>query len=279
MQDYDRALKLLLRRAAPNAIKQLSGITVTKWLDVELPKTQGLRMDLLGEDHDGELHHFELQSFNDAKINVRMAEYKLGTLRLTGKFSHQIVLYVGEAPPSMPTELAAPPDFLARYRIVDIRDLDGEELLASPDLGDNVIAILTRLRDHREAVRAIVAKISGLPETERHVAVQQLIILAGLRRLEQTVTEEVEKMPLVIDIMENQIIGPAIRKGLAEGLEKGRKEGLEQGEQKLLRQQMKKRFGPIPEWADAKLSTLPIATIEALGDRIFDVSTLEDLLK
>ena len=105
MQDYDRALKLLLRRAAPNAIRQLSGITVTKWLDVELPKTQGLRMDLLGEDHDGELHHFELQSFNDAKINVRMAEYKLGTLRLTGKFSHQIVLYVGEAPPSMPTNL------------------------------------------------------------------------------------------------------------------------------------------------------------------------------
>ena len=86
-------------------------------------------------------------------------------------------------------------------------------------------------------------------------------------------------MPLVIDIMENQIIGPAIRKGLAEGLEKGRKEGLEQGEQKLLRQQMKKRFGPIPEWADAKLSSLPIDGIEALGDRIFDVSTLEDLLK
>lgn len=34
---------------------------------------------------------------------------------------------------SMPTELAGP-DFSSRFRIIDVRDLDGDQLLASPDM-------------------------------------------------------------------------------------------------------------------------------------------------
>ena len=62
MQDYDAALKLLFRRAAPRAIQLLSGTSIAKWLDIELPKSQNLRMDLLGEDPEGHLHQFELRS-------------------------------------------------------------------------------------------------------------------------------------------------------------------------------------------------------------------------
>ena len=105
MQDYDGALKLLLRQAGRQAIRMLAGVTIDKWLDIELPKSQNLRMDLLGEDTNGGLHHFELQSTNDIRINLRMAEYALGTYRLRGKFPRQIVLYVGEAPLVMPSEL------------------------------------------------------------------------------------------------------------------------------------------------------------------------------
>ena len=274
MQDYDAALKLLFRRAAPRAIHLLSGTSIAKWLDIELPKTQSLRMDLLGEDPDGNLHQIELQSDNDRGIDLRMGEYKLGAKRLTGKFPRQLVLYVGEAPMNMPAELRGD-DILIRYRLIDIRELDGEQLLASEDLGDNLIAILTRLRDHKEAIRLIVARIADLQESERHVAVQQLIVLAGLRRLGETVREEVQKMPLIIDLMENDIIGPAIRQGLAQGLATGRAEG----EQRLLRLQIEKRFGPIPEWANARLASLSVTEIEALGERIFDASSIETLLK
>ena len=76
MQNYDAALKLLFRRAAPKAIQLLSGISIVQWLDVELPKSQNLRMDLLGEDPSGKLYQFELQSQNDQGINFRMGEYK-----------------------------------------------------------------------------------------------------------------------------------------------------------------------------------------------------------
>ena len=61
---------------------------------------------------------------------------------------------------------------------VDIRELDGERLLESEDVGDNVIAILTRLRDHRDAVRRIVERIAGLMPAERATALGQLLILA-----------------------------------------------------------------------------------------------------
>ena len=276
MQDYDATLKLLLRQSAPKAVRLLSGVTIEKWLDVELPKSQNLRMDLLGEDSDGNLHHLDLQSRNDGKMPLRMSEYKLGTYRLTEKWPRQTVLYVGEAPLSMPNELVGY-EFFSRYRIIDARDLDGEELLASEDPGDNVIAILTRLRDYKVAVRAIVARIAELPESERHVAVRQLIVLAGLRRLEHTVKEELDKMPMTIDIMENQIIGPAIRQGIEQGLEQGREQGREEGERKLLRHLIEKRFGPLPDWANARLTSLSTTGIEALGERIFDARSLEDL--
>ena len=279
MQEYDAALKLLFRRAAPRAIQLLSGTSIVQWLDVELPKTQNLRMDLLGEDPNGKLHHFEVQSQNDGGINLRMGEYKLGTKRLTGRFAKQFVLYVGEAPMNMPTELKDEDgDFLARYRLVDIRELDGEAMLASEDLGDNMIAILTRLRDHREAIRGIVARIAELPESERHVALQQLVVLAGLRRLAQTVNEEVQKMPLIIDLMENDLLGPVMLKGMEKGREEGREEGRAQGEQILMRHLIEKRFGPLPDWADARLASLSVAEIELLAERIFDAPSLESLL-
>ena len=282
MPEYDSALKLLLRQPARRAIAMLARVPMRKWLDIELPKTQNLRMDMLGEDMVGDLHHIELQSTNDSGINLRMAEYALGTYRLLRKFPRQTVLYVGEAPLTMPDELRGS-DFWARYRAIDVRDLDGEALLASDDVGDNVIAILTKLRDHREAVRKIVAKIGTLPESERNVATQQLVILAGLRRLEPMVQEEVKRMPIIIDLMENQIIGPAIRKGLEQGLQeghqKGHQEGRQEGEGHLLRLVVQKRFGTLPDWASAKLAGLSIAEIETVGERIFEAATLEDLLR
>ena len=79
-------------------MRELTGTTVAKWLDVQLPKVQNLRLDLLGETLHGGLIHLELQSSNDAAMPFRMVEYCLGVHRLFGQFPRQILLYVGEAP-------------------------------------------------------------------------------------------------------------------------------------------------------------------------------------
>ncbi len=80
-----------------------------------------------------------------------------------------------------------------RYRILDVRELDGERLLRSEWLGDNVIAILARLQDRMEAVTRVVGRISALEPGEREAALSQLLIVAGLRHLEEFVEQEARK--------------------------------------------------------------------------------------
>jgi hypothetical protein len=273
MQEYDVALKLLLRGSATLTVRELTGTAVAKWLDVELPKVQNLRVDLLGETIDGGLVHVELQSGHDAAMPLRMAEYCLGVYRLFGRFPRQIVLYVGEPEMRMESELRGA-DVLFQYRLIDIRTLDGERLLESREVGDNIIAILARLRDHEEAVRTIVRRIARLAEAERETTLSQLLILAGLRRLAKNVEWESRKMPIDLDIRDHEVLGPMFIQARQEGLQ----EGLHVGELIVLRRQIEKRFGALPSDAGEKLAGMSAAELEELSERVLDAKSLDELL-
>jgi len=274
MQEYDVALKLLLQGPASLTMRELTGTAVAKWLDVELPKVQNLRLDLLGETIDGGLIHLELQSGNDDAMPLRMAEYCLGVFRLFGRFPRQVVLYVGEPPLRMQKELRGP-DVLFEYRLIDIRMLDGDRLLESPDVGDNIIAILARLGDHKETVHKIVERIAGLAVAARETALAQLMIVAGLRHLSKTVEQEARKMPIDLDIRDHEVLGPLI----IEAEQKGRQEGRLEGEIIVLRRQIEKRFGALSGWAREKLAALSPSQLEDLSDRVLDATSVEELLK
>jgi hypothetical protein len=269
MQKYDVALKVLLQSQARRTISELTGTSIAKWLDVELPKVQNLRLDLLGETVGDELIHLELQSGNDAGMPLRMAEYCLGVFRLFGRFPRQVLLYVGEAPLRMATKLRGG-GLSFHYRAVDIRRLDGDRLLESEEVGDNVIAILAHLRDHKDAVRRIVARLAGLAPAERATALEQLFILAGLRRLEETVEQEARKMPVYIDILENKVLGREFKKGL--------QEGRQEGELAILRRLIERRFGSLPSWAEQRLAGASTEQLEELATRVLDAASLEELL-
>ncbi len=266
MQVYDVTLKLLLHRSATRLLQEVTDVPIAKWLDVELPKVQNLRADLLGETADGGLIHIELQSSNDSTMPLRMAEYSLGVYRLLNRFPRQVVLYVGDQPLRMNDELLGP-DCSYRYRLIDVRELDGEGLLSSPDIGDNVIAILTRLSDYRDAARRIVKRIASVERSERDQWLAQLMILAAMRRLEIVIREEAQELPIDIDIRDNLVLGPMFRK--AE----------EDGEKTVLRRQMAKRFGNLPLWVDEKLAAMNTTQLEELADRVLDAVSLEDLFR
>jgi len=285
MQEYDVALKLLLKGSATLTVRELTGTAVARWLDVELPQVQNRPLDLLGETVDGHLVHVELQSGNDAAMPLRMAEYCLGVFRLLGRFPRQVVLYVGEPKLRMQNKLRGP-GVLFQYGLIDIRKLDGERLLESQGVGDNVIAILARLRDHEEAVRRIVGRIADLAAAERETALAQLMILAGLRRLSKTVAQEVRNMPIDLDIRDHEVLGPmfveAEQKGRQEGLREGLRAGLRagrQGELTVLRRLIEKRFGALPGWAREKLAALSALELEELSERVLDAQSVDELLK
>jgi hypothetical protein len=98
-----------------------------------------------------------------------------------------------------------------------------------------------------------------------------LLTISGLRNLEEVVQQEVRKMPLYIDIMENKVLGPAYKRGLEEGEVKG--------ELTILRRLVEKRFGPLPAWAEERLTAKSTTELEDLSLRVLDATTLDELLK
>jgi hypothetical protein len=72
MHDYDSALKLLLRDLGGHAMEYLTGRQVREWLNTDLPQSAALKADLVCAAWDGSIGHVELQSRNDAAMDVRM---------------------------------------------------------------------------------------------------------------------------------------------------------------------------------------------------------------
>jgi hypothetical protein len=267
---YDTAFKLTLQHVDV-AMRQLVGSAVTSWKAVEFPQVRAPRADLFGETKAGRLVHLELQSANTKDMAIRMLEYGLAALRKYHSFPMQVCLYVGERPARMKTELRSP-HLEYSYRLVDVRDLDGERLLKSGRVDDNIVGLLTRLSDQRRAVRVVVQRIKRLRQSERQSALARLVILAGLRKtLGKMVEEEARKVPILNDILDHEVIGPEIKKGIQIGELKG--------ELKILRRQIKKRFGSVPNWAEERLAKLSAKELEELSVRVLDAKSIENLLK
>ena len=182
MHEYDIALKSVIRRLSGNALRALTGFAIERWHNVELSQVRTLRADMVGETADGTIVQVELQSTNDGDMALRMAEYALAIYRQFRQFPRQIVLYVGRAPLAMAGTLEGH-SLAFRFRVEDIRELDGTALLESGNADENVIAVLMRLNDERATVRSILQRIAESKPGQREIALREFIILAGLRHL------------------------------------------------------------------------------------------------
>ncbi len=76
-------------------------------------------------------------------------------------------------------------------------------------------------------------------------------------------------MPILNDIMDHEVIGPAIRQG--------REEGRQEGRQEVLRRLLERRFGPLPDWAATRLDNLSTSEFDEVTIRVLDAASLEDL--
>ena len=285
MSRYDVTLKLLLQRILRGGVLAGSlGLEIDRWLPTELPRVRNRRVDLLGEAPEGELLHIELQSRNE-DIAPRMLEYKLDIFHAHGRYPRQLVLYFGAEPLRMSGRLEVP-GLVYECRIVDIRELDGEALLASPDLRECMLAILTNMRDQRAAIQFVLRRIMLRPDADREQAYTELMILSGLRRCGRIIEEETKRMPIILDIPEEDLLGPIYRakylEARHEGLEQGREQGLEQGrlsgERRVLRKQLIQRFGSLPPWAEARLESLAEADLEEAALRLLTAPGIEQVL-
>ena len=268
MQQFDVVLKVLLR----DSIARVAGKPVARWLETELPRVQKRSIDMLGETADGELIHIEIQSGHDEEMPFRMLQYLGLIAKMHRRIPRQVLVYAGRERLRMPSEITWADGF-HRYQLIDMLGVDGEPLLASPEPSDNVLAILARLKDSGGAVRRILESVSRLPREKASEYFQALLIIAGLRGLEEAVQQEAQRM-LTIDLSENKVLGPAYLRGREQGREEGR-----HGLLAVLRDQIAQRFGSLPEPVDQKLSESSSEELETIGRRVLKATSFEDLFR
>jgi hypothetical protein len=274
MHEYDIALKGALRRLTGTVLRQLTGCKVARWENTELSAVQSRRADMLGETVDGKLLHIELQSTNQAGMAGRMLEYAAAIYLQFGQIPEQLVLYVGGEKLRMKAEVQGPA-WTFRCRMVDIRELDGDRLIAGGRVEDNVIAVLAGLRDERTAIRRILGRIARCGPRRRASAFEELMLLAGLRGLGPVIRQEARQMPILDDIMDHSVLGPERRRGIAIGVEKGRQEG----ERTIILRQISRRFGKVPPAIRKRIEALPPAGLEKMAVHLLDAPSLDELLR
>jgi hypothetical protein len=263
-QDCDITLKSLISEAGEDILNYLAGVgRVKAWLNVELPRVRNPRVDLLARLESGALIHVELQSTNEMTPQ-RMLEYGVGIWRQEGAFPRQLLLYVGNDPVRITNHIQTGAlDY--QFQLVDIPDLDGDAMLDSDSLSVNILSILAGSRDRTRAIRRIMMKIASLEPAERAEVLQKLLVLAGVRRLAVQVKEESRITPVTFDIMDNEVLGPAIRKGRQEG------------ETRILRILLEQRFGQLSDAVERRLAACSVQEVEALALRLLDTRSIDEL--
>jgi hypothetical protein len=256
-QQFDVSLKLLFHHSKGLMARRLFGGPVAEWVNVEQPKVTNLRVDLLARLEDGSLRHVEVQVKNDPVMARRQAEYYLGFHRLLGEHVEQVVLYVGPEPLCM-RPVFETPTMRYEFQLLDIREVDGEPLLASDDWGDNLLALLTRVEQERVLLR-VEQQIRKLRGEEQETAARLFVIISGIIGIEETVVRKLH----MIDIMENKVFGPAILKT----------------EATMLSRLLEKRFGTVPEWISEKLANAKEAELMVWFDRAISAPTLDEVFK
>ncbi len=112
-----------------------------------------------------------------------MAEYYLGFHRRLSAHVEMVVLYVGKRPLRV-TGAFTTPSMRFEFRLLDMREFDGEPLLSSEDLGDNMLALLTRC-DQDRVLRRVEERLRKLPGGEKEEAARLFVVISGLRALER----------------------------------------------------------------------------------------------
>jgi len=282
---YDATLKKVFQRPPNLLLSQAlrARVVVKQILPSELITVGNLHPDLLFETEDGEILHTELQGYSMAGFAVRNLIYYALVLRDYHKPPTQIVFWIGEGAPGVTGGLQFEGSLDYRYHLIDVRQLDAEPLLSSPNTGEAIFGILCKLQDQRAAVQRILARIAGLPPHEQREGLAQLLILSGLRGLTDLVKTEAQTMPITIDIHENAFLEEIFQDGRSSGKQEGLEEGLQEGHRRALRAtlllSLSQKFGEVPADVRSAIDSADVPTLERWQSRVIPSVSLGNVFE
>ncbi len=226
MAKFDKTLRDIIQNIPQKFISILTGKKGTKILDNTFPSTKERIADLVLELEDDSVFHLELQTLNDKNMPFRMLEYYLLLKqRYPDKPIKQMVLYVGDGKPNMPSFLETD-NLRFSYEIRDIKDIECKELLESGSLEDKILAVLCKVEDFEKYIFSLIDELLKLPEKQRADYIRKLLIALNYRpklKMKLKMLMEERKLPLTItEEMAKQ--DPFYDLGYKKGKEEAKKE-------------------------------------------------------
>ena len=265
---FDVSLKSLFQDAHGIVSKLLFGGPVVEWLDAEQPKVTNRRGDVLAKTSDGRLHHVEFQTRNDPEMPFRMLEYYVGYRRRWRDHIEQVLLYAGKEPLRMKDVFQSPTTRHA-YRIVNVRELDGEPLLLSSDWRDNALALLTGA-DRERVIQFALTRLSKLKGQQRTNAKATFVLISGIIGIEDEIRRRLD-IGMTIDLMQNKVFRPILEEAMEEG---GRKAMVS-----TLCTLLEKRFGKLAPRARKQIRNADRATLERWIVRVGDAPSVSEVFQ
>ncbi|MEL7145498.1 MAG: hypothetical protein AAFO69_03950 [Bacteroidota bacterium] len=200
---------------------------------------------IVDEDDREFILHLEFQVTDNQEMVYRMAEYKALLQRKFKIPVRQHVIFLGVGTPMMRTQLL-PEEQITGFDLQSIRDLSTESALSSEIPEEIILAILTDYPeiDAELVVRRIIEKLQQATTDELRLrrAIEQLLILSRLRKLQKVTKTTVDNMPITYDITEDELY--------QEGLEKGLEKGAEKKERRLVERAIRKGVYTTEQIAD-----------------------------
>lgn len=116
--------------------------------------------------------------------------------------------------------------------------------------------------------------ISGFIDTYLRLNREELALYQRLEATELTPQQQERVMQITTSWMEQ-----GIQQGLQQGMQQGLEKGVVQGEAELLRRQLKRRFGIIPDAIEQRLSMATREQLERWADNILDAKQLHEVFE
>jgi predicted transposase YdaD len=114
---------------------------------------------------------------------------------------------------------------------------------------------------------------------EAREALSQVLEFWFFERFRGLTAQEIWAMlNLSTPIQETRAYQSIFAEGKAEGITEGKAEGITEGKAEDLGRLLARRFGPVPDWAIARIQAAPIAQLDAWLDGILDADHLEALI-
>ena len=231
-------------------------------MNVELPRQNRVVPDLVVELVDGTALHLDAQAKNQKGFEWRSLDY-YSAIHQTYEPPRivQVLLYLGDPPLSMHDGIA---HLRLQYQfdILELAKVPAEIFLASESDAERILAVLCHSSDVRETIRRILAGWKLLPRKRIEELMERLSALSQLRKYDTIAKEEIERMPIEIDITENAFY----------------KAGEEKGEAKTLLRILETRFGtPGPAAITEKILTAGVEQLDRWVDRALRVESMADI--